>query len=40
MKEGGNADGEKNKRAEKSDIGTYPARFGNRYSHSGNQNDY
>ena len=40
MKKGGNADGEKNKRAEKSDFGTCSARFRNWNSYSCNQNDY
>ena len=40
MKKGGNADGEKNKKAEKSDCGTYSASTWNRYSHSSNQNGY
>ena len=34
MKKGGKADGQKNKRAEKSGVSTYPARFRNWNSHS------
>lgn len=40
MKKGGNADGQENKRAEKSDIGTHSARFRNWNTHSRNQNGY
>ena len=40
MKKGGNADGEKNKRAEKSGIGTHSAHTRNRNSHCSNQNDF
>ena len=40
MKEGGNADGQKNRQADKSGSSTYSACTRNRNSHSSNQNDY
>ena len=40
MKKGGNADGQKNKRAEKSGISTHSAHVRNRNPHSSNQNGY
>ena len=40
MKKGGNADGQKNRQADKSGSSTYTTCLGNWNSHSRNQNDY